>query len=164
MSATTTDAVTDKMRDALMDAIMPFGTAVGVVKEARGDLCRAQHITDAFLATGLLILAVEAMEDLAKDISTQLRTILRDTMEDAGCFSLGGEVHSLTLADAPRTTQITDAKALAAAHPELMTTPEPQPDRKAIADLLRRGRAVTGAELSNGGQPVLKITTKKVKS
>jgi hypothetical protein len=164
MSATTTPALaTTALVSAVMVHMRHVGPAVESVKHARTAVFEADDLTDGYMATARLILALEALEDTSKQIAADARKILRDRMATDGCYSHGAEDMTITLADAPRTAQITDMKALMAAHPELVTTPDPQPDRKAIADLLRKGRSVEGAHLSNGGDPVLKLITKKAK-
>jgi hypothetical protein len=159
VSTNTTEAATDLLRDAMLMTLHPVGPAVVAVKTAQTKLRDAEHITEAFLAAGALILAIEALEDVANNAAGVSRAILREQMADAGCYSLGGEAFSLTLADAPRSVQITDPSALP---PEMMTTPEPQPDRKAIAAALKNG-PVPGAALSNGGAPTLRISPKRTK-
>ena len=56
---------------------------------------------------------------------------------------------------------ITDLRAFAAAHPDLMTTPQPQPDKTEIGKRLRAGAEITGAVLDNGSAETLRISAKK---
>jgi hypothetical protein len=163
MSATTTEGATNALRNAVLLTLRNVGHAVTSVKASQADAGNAEHITDAFLSAGALILALESLEDCAKEAARDAREVLRDAMADAGCYSLGGEAFGLALADAPRTVNITDRDALLKARPDLFSTPEPSPDRKAIADELRKGRAIEGAALGNGGPSILRINTKRTK-
>jgi hypothetical protein len=159
LSANTNEGAADQLRDLLLGAIRPLAGAVVSVRQAQSAMGMAQHISDAILSAATLILAVEALEEAAKEAAHAARSALRDRMLDAGCWNLGGDVLTVTLADGPRTVTITDRDALAKARPDLFG--KPTPDRGAIGAELRRGRIVEGATLSNGGESVLKIIPRK---
>nr|WP_321985369.1 siphovirus Gp157 family protein [uncultured Lichenicoccus sp.] len=112
-------------------------------------------------ATVDLIIAAEAIEDAAKHAKAVLRERLGESMERDGVTGFETAHHQITRRKANQVALITDEKALAAQHPELMTTPEPRPDRTEIARRLRKGDRIQGAELTNGGAPVVVISAKK---
>ena len=112
-------------------------------------------------ATVGLIVAAEALEDAAKHAQSVLRGHLAESMERDGVTGFETQFHQVTRRKANQVALITDEKAVAAAHPELMTTPEPKPDRTEIARRLRKGERIQGAELTNGGAPVLVLSAKK---
>ena len=112
-------------------------------------------------ATVDLIIAAEAMEDAAKHVQSVLRAQLIESMERDGVTGFETAHHQITRRKANQVALITDEKGLAAAHPELMTTPEPRPDRTEIARRLRKGDQIAGASLTNGGAPVVVISAKK---
>ena len=117
MSATT-ESATDALRDAMADVVRPLAGAVTSIREAQLAAGMAGSITDAITAAAALILACEALEDATKSVSARARETLRDAMADVGCYSLGSEALTITLADAPRSAVISDEAALLAARPE----------------------------------------------
>ncbi len=110
-----------------------------------------------------LFLALEAMADAADHATKALRAKLAATMADSGAPGIYTAGHHVTPTTPERTVVITDEKALAAEHPDLFTTPQPKPDKKAIAFWLKGGRALKGAELSNGSEPGVRFSPTKAK-
>ena len=106
------------------------------------------------------ILALEDIASAAKDTAATLRRELAATMEHDGTLGFETEHHSITRKQASRLVVITDPKALAERHPDLMIPQEPTPDRAEIGKRLRANNTVAGCHLTNGGPPVLTISAK----
>lgn len=146
---------------AIIDAlhsqhIRPSADAwVTALREARA------NPADPDRATLALILAAKRLEGDGKHAAAVLRRELTASMEQDGVTGFDGPNHTASRRPASRLVQITDAKALAAAHPELMLPQEPVPDKKEIGRRLRAKETIAGAVLSNGGAPVLTISAKK---
>lgn len=104
----------------------------------------------------------KAAESLAKDskrVADELRDLIAASFASTGCPGVYIPGYSVKPAEAAQTVIITDATAIAAHHPDLMTEPRPpEPDRTTIGKVLREGFRVTGAELSNGGPPGVRFT------
>ena len=123
------------------------------------DLAADRPLDPTLQAACELFLAVEQLQDAAEHAMKALREKIAATMADAGCPGIYTSGHHVTPTDAARSVVITDADALAARHPDLMTDPRPAPDKTLIGRALRDGMRVTGAELSNGGSPGVRFNS-----
>lgn len=102
-----------------------------------------------------LILALEAMQAVAKDAEAAARAALVEEMEENGALQIECEWHKVSLADVPRSVIITGPVP-----DEFMSTPEPKPDKPSIAKALKNG-PLTFAKFNNGGPKALRFTSKK---
>ena len=106
------------------------------------------------------ILALEDMASAAKDTAATLRRELALVMEHDGTLGFETEHFAVTRKQAARLVEITDPKALAARHPDLMVPQDDKPDRAEIGKRLRANQTIAGAVLTNGGPSVLMIRSK----
>jgi hypothetical protein len=152
---------TDHLAQTIGDATRPLVKAINDLRDAKDAMNSNADLMRRIEAAGSVIIATERLSEVAKDVAREARDTLRETMVEVGCYRGGSESVKIELVDAPRLVVITDRHALALSRPDLFTQPEPVPDRKAIGDELRRKKIISGASLSNGNEPVLRITVKK---
>lgn len=107
---------------------------------------------------------LEFFIEKATKCAKEFRETLNLEMQGNGVISFKGANSTATLVKATQTAQIINETEIAKHHPDLMVTSKPRPDRTEIAKLLRKGKQIHGAVLSNGGPPVLKITAIKKKT
>jgi len=103
--------------------------------------------------------AAKRMADLAAARDKRATAVLdyaRDTMQATGIQEVATEEFAAKLAKKPASVNITDLALIPAAY---MRTPEPpqaQPDKKSIADAIKTGAVVPGAELVHGFRLAIK--------
>lgn len=125
---------------------VPLRRAAAAVTDADDLLVAAEALLP-------LILDLEAAAETLAAHARRLRTALAEVMADSGATTVRHGHLTASVSDGRAAVVITDAAALP---PSLLRTPPPQPDKAAIARLLRAGHAVPGAALGNA-QPVLTI-------
>lgn len=118
-------------------------------------------LDQAFAALADLYFAATELENMGKHVQLALRSKLAASMAEHGSPGFYTSGHHVTPTEAARTVTITNQKALAADHPEMMVTPPAAPDKKAIAYALKNNRVIQGACLSNGGTPGVRFTSLK---
>jgi len=152
------EALTSALLATAEDRHAPLGPAVTAYSAAMTAV-RAQDDLEARMrAIAELHLAAEAAAEAFKAAAATARAKLAEAFEASGCPGLYLAHHHVTPTEGARRVIVTDQAALAARHPELMTTPAPKPDTAAIAKLLRTGSEVAGCTLSNGGETGIRIT------
>lgn len=107
---------------------------------------------------------LEFFIESAKQCADEFRSRLNQEMQDTGVISFKSSKASAALSKAVPSCLIINEIELAQARPDLMTTPEPKPNKIEIAKLLRKGEQIPGTTLSNGGPPTLRIKAIQNKS
>lgn len=134
----------------------------------RGNLAALSDCMKAIRADGAkidnealeLVGILENLERQTKYVRELLRTELAQQMQADGVTGMQSQNWKASLSEAARTAIIIDEKALKAAMPGLW---EPQPDKMnktELNKLVRKGE-LPGVTLSNGGAPVLRVSTRK---
>jgi hypothetical protein len=158
MSTTTLDAC-DELRASLATTTRAASSAVGSVIQAQRALPAAgDNIIAVYRATIDLILACEAAETAFADAVAGARAALAASMESCGAGTIQTATHSAALKAGARRVMITGTVP-----PEMLKTPEPpkpRPDLDLIKAALKNG-PLEYAHLSNGGEQVLAITSRK---
>lgn len=138
--------------DPLMtDPAIPHGVRrLAALASECGDFVRvAEHIIPVIIA------AEDAAETLAAT-AKRLRQVMAEVMDETGAATIRGETHTASVSRGRAAVVITEPALIPK---DLWRTPEPTPDKTAIAKLLNEGKAVAGASLSNAG-PQLTIRAK----
>lgn len=84
------------------------------------------------------------------------RNVILMAMEKAGLKTLKCPLATITVRDVPPSVVVTDEPAIPA---EFWKPQDPKLDKKALAEAVKSGAAVPGAQLSNGG---ISLTIRKV--
>ena len=118
----------------------------------------SNHFVAMQQSTVNVIMACDALQLAAKNAEAQCRVALAEAMA-LGSTTVRTEHFSVSLRAAAQRVLITDEAAIPARY---MVQPPPKPDMVAISALLRSGRTLAGAELTNGGADIVSIRTRKV--
>ena len=144
------------LNDAIRDALRVVGKAVRTAINVQAGLTDTGLLANAESAVSA-ILALEALEDVAKDGAAKCRAGLAEAMS-LGMTTVRTAHHTASLRAAQTRVIVTDASLLP---PGLMRQPPAVPDLTAIGIMLRAGTAISGAVLGNGGADILQIRTRK---
>lgn len=108
---------------------------------------------DAMLVTGINERIAELSlrgERLARRIEAK-RDICCRVMERANLKKIEAPDFTMSLSATPKKVIVTDEALIPANYKRTPEPPKPVPDKKLIADVLKAGKEVPGAMLSNGG-------------
>ena len=97
--------------------------------------------------------AAKRMQERAKSLDKRvewLRGYALQAMQATGIGEVATDEFCAKVAKKPASVQITDAALIPAAYMRTPEPPPPQPDKKAIAEVLKSGAAVPGCELQQG--------------
>lgn len=149
-------ASVDALRADLAAAIKPLAPAVRGIQGVQAELREGDGEFLGVCQVALrAVLAVEALEAVAEGVKDDLRALLAGALE-IGPGIVRSETHTASIGEAPRGVVITGEV------PDTwMSAPKPTPDKRRIAEALKRGQALPFATLSNGGAPVLAIKARK---
>ena len=103
--------------------------------------------------------AAKRMAERAKATASRADGLLeyaRTTMQATGVGEVATDEWGAKLAKKPASVNITDAAAIPPAYMRQPEPPPPAPDKKAIADALKTGAIVPGAELVQGYRLAIK--------
>lgn len=142
------DATAADVYKATADITTPMAAMMG-----------ATDIVSAIRASGNLILAFEAIEEAASEATKRLRAAVAEAMNDNGVPTIATEQHLISCYDPAPRAQIIDPDSVPR---QFWVQPPEKIDVAALAKALRAGR-VPGAVLTNGGAPILRISTRKDK-
>lgn len=135
-----------------------FDDILAVARGAAAETVVAPNLVAAVDRASTAILHLEAARDKIAQHIEDLRSTLAQVMYETGLTSVRTiHGHTVFVREPQPRLLITDEKAIP---PSLMEQPPPRPDRDAIMRLLREGKTVPGACLSNGA-PTLAIRTRK---
>lgn len=112
---------------------------------ALNELCDTQSIIEAI---SIRQKALQERKSRIQAREDRMREFIAELLNRANVRKVELGEATLSLGNAPQSVRITDEAALA---PQFIRT-KTEPDRTAIKDALKRGEAVAGAELSNGGE------------
>jgi hypothetical protein len=133
-------------------------TIADTLEGATGDLETkavnvAMFIRNLETSAEAIKLAEKEMADRRKSIEKKAESIkqyLKDNMQRCGITKIECPYFALTIKKNPHSVVIDDAEAIPCelyVYPEAPPAPEPYPDKKAIAELLKAGKEVNGAHL-----------------
>lgn len=142
---------------ALRDT-QPVKSAVDAYGSALRTLRGQDDLVDQMQATVGFILAAEAVAEAAEAVAKQARAALAFAMFDTGATTIRTDAHTVSVSAKPARAIITDP---ALVPPDYVRQPPPAPDVALIGKALRDGYPVPGCVLSNSGEPVLSIRTRK---
>lgn len=149
---------------ALADLDMPPEVVADTVEGMAGEVENKLRAVIAYsleldvLATGAAD-AAKRMQERAKALQTRvewLRTYALQTMQGCGIGEVATDEFGAKIAKKPPSVQITDAALIPAAYMRTPEPPPPAPDKKAIADAIKTGASVPGAELTQGYRLAIK--------
>jgi surfactin synthase thioesterase subunit len=151
--------VTDPDVDALLIALLPGRHAISAaVEEYRHADARLRDAGDnpfaLIRACVGVVLAAEALKVAGAAQERAARDALACFMSATGAPAIETEAHRVSIQDARDSVIIVDADQIPA---HLWRQPPPAPDKTAILKAMKAGVRVQGAEVSNGGSPVLTI-------
>lgn len=142
--------------EAIRSAVTAYGNAVRAFMEASAE---GGDLVDAMQAAPAVILAAEMLADSAGVADKEARRILAQQMMETGCTTVRTDHHTISAVDAPRRAFVSDMTQV----PEAYVQTVKKADLTAIGAEFRAGRSVPGCALTNGGEPTLRILTKKAK-
>lgn len=149
---------------ALADLDMPPEAVADTVEGMSGELEQKLRAVIAYsleldIQAAGAAEAAKRMADRAKSLQGRvdwLRSYALQAMQGTGIAEVATDEFAAKVAKKPASVNITDAALIPAA---FMRTPEPPPaapDKKAIADVLKAGVSVPGAELVQGFRLAIK--------
>ena len=145
--------------DALMGALMLIAEPVKYLLAEQERIPEGPNHFVAMQQSAVnVIMACDALQSAAKGAEAQCRVALATAMA-LGSTTVRTEHFSVSLRAATQRVLITDEAQIPARY---MVQPPPKPDLAAISALLRSGRTLAGAELTNGGADIISIRTRKV--
>jgi Siphovirus Gp157 len=142
---------TELLRTAAMAEYKTLKDRVAETAKAVIKLREQLDIVLLMAAVDDLSLAAEALAAAAKAVHESADAALTQTMRDTGCTGFATPYHTTSLREGTPSVEILDTAAVPAV---FMTTPSPQPDKRAIAKALKANGAVNWARL-NPGKPGL---------
>lgn len=126
--------------------------ALDTYRAADAALRGVDDVVDALRATATLILAAEALADVATRQARDARNVLAETMATTGATQVRTESHVVAVREGSRIVDVFEPKTIP---PRYMRQPPAAPDKAQIAADLKAGVDVPGARLSNGGPHVV---------
>jgi hypothetical protein len=146
------DAAASGLRIAVTTAHGPLRDAVAAYRTAWAALTPDADLLEILRAAGGIVLAAELIAAAGKQAEAAARAALAQAMSETGCPAVALATHTVHLGTKPARVDIENESAIPA---ELFRTPTPQPDKVAIAKLLRAGAEVPGARLIGNGGPAV---------
>jgi hypothetical protein len=143
---------------ALADLDMPPEAVADTVEAMSGDLEDKLRAVIAYsleldiLATGAAD-AAKRMQDRAKSLQGRvewLRAYALQAMQGTGIAEVFTDEFAAKVMKKPASVNITDLALIPAAYMRTPEPPAPAPDKKSIADAIKTGAIVPGAELVQG--------------
>lgn len=143
---------------ALSDLDMPPEAVADTVEGMSGELEQKLRAVIAYsleldvLATGASD-AAKRMSDRAKTLASRvdwLRNYALQAMQGTGIGEVATDEFAAKVAKKPASVNITDQALIPSAYLRTPEPPLPAPDKKAIADAIKTGAIVPGAELVQG--------------
>ena len=144
------------LNDAIRDALRVVGKAVRTAINVQAGLTDTGLLANAESAVAA-ILALEDLSEVASYGMAECKVALAQAMS-LGMTTVRTAHHTASLRAAKKSVIVTDASLLP---PGLMYQPPAAPDKDAIGIMLRAGKPVPGAVLSNGGADTLQIRARK---
>lgn len=149
---------------ALADLDMPPEAVADTVEGMSGELEQKLRAVIAYsleldIQAAGAAEAAKRMADRAKSLQGRvdwLRTYALQAMQGTGIAEVATDEFAAKVAKKPASVNITDAALIPAAFMRTPEPPLPAPDKKAIADVLKTGAAVPGAELVQGFRLAIK--------
>lgn len=143
---------------AAAEPMLTAAHAAGGLRRQAALVENAADLDPALVGMVSLILATEqAAEALTLD-AKRLRATLAAVMDDTGCPSVRAPFHTAAVSAARQVVVV-----IGPVPQEYMRTPEPAPDKVALLRALKDGETINGAQLSNGGGPVLSIRARETR-
>ena len=149
---------------ALADLDMPPEAVADTVEGMSGEVEAKLRAVIAYsleldvLATGAAE-AAKRMQGRAKSLSGRvdwLRAYALQAMQGTGIGEVSTDEFAAKVAKKPASVNITDPFSIPPAYMRQPEPPAPQPDKKAIADAIKSGAIVPGAELVQGFRLAIK--------
>lgn len=103
--------------------------------------------------------AAKRMQDRAKGLQSRvdwLRSYALNAMQATGIGEVSTDEFAAKVAKKPPSVNITDQALIPAAYMRTPEPPPPAPDKKAIADAIKTGAVIPGAELLQGFRLAIK--------
>lgn len=162
MSEATPAPAATKARDDLHQAIKTSYARTAAAGARLAQLIRQAaaepDIVQHYAWTAHVIVALEALRDVAEQAAKDLRAALQLSMLDTGCPQVADGALTVYLAKEPAWLEVIDPARVPR---DLWTNPKPEPDRKMIKAAIDAGRDVPGASFNMRNSQKLVIRGKR---
>lgn len=142
---------------AMADQIAHHAHVSKAVRDAAADMAFAKDLEAAMQGMVGLILIAEEAAHRAKGVHEAAREALLSALTDSGAYLVETQHHTATVVNGAPAVIVTEPNLL---DERYWIMPRPVPDKDKIKRVLKAGKQVDGATLSNGA-PHLRLSARK---